>query len=101
VERLTPVSLTWLADEVRDPSAGTIEPEVHLGRAGSGRLAGTPVVVVTLSDGSTIQVAAAGTPYPLVVENPGGDVGELAFSAFAESSTVVPPASAVPLAAVV
>jgi hypothetical protein len=101
VQRLTPVSLTWLADEVREPSAASIGPDVHLARADSGRLAGTPVVVVPLSDGSTIQVAAAGPPYPLLVENPAGDAGELTLSAFEESATVVPPASAVDLTAAV
>jgi hypothetical protein len=97
VRRLTPISLIWVADVVRDPSEA-VEHDVHLGRAGSGRLTGTPVAVVTLADGSTIQVAAAGTPYPLVIENPGGHDGELSLSAFEEGATVVPPASAVDLA---
>jgi hypothetical protein len=100
VARLTPVSLVWLADEIRDPSAARIEPVVHLARAESGRLTGTPVVVVSLSDGSTIQVAAAGTPYPVVIDDPGGDAGELTLSAFEEGASVVPPSSAVDLASV-
>lgn len=94
VERLTPISLTWLAEAVRDPAAG-VEHDVHLGKATSGPLTGTPVAVVTLADGSTIQVAAAGTPYPLVIENPGGHDGDLALSAFEEGATVVPPTHAV------
>jgi hypothetical protein len=98
VQRLTPISLTWLADAVRHPSSA-IERRVHLGRATSGRLTGTPVAVVTLADGSTIQVAAAGPPYPLVIENPGGHRGELSLTAFEEAATVVPPASATDLAA--
>lgn len=98
VQRLTPISLVWLSDAVRDPSPA-IKPHVHLGRASSGRLAGTPVDVVTLVDGSTIQVAAAGPPYPLVIDDPGGHDGELTLSAFEEGTTVVPPADAVDLAA--
>lgn len=100
VQRLTPISLIWLADVVRDPSEA-VEHDVHLGTADSGRLTGTPVAVVTLADGSTIQVAAAGTPYPLVIENPGGHDGELSLSAFEEGATVVPPPSALDLAAAV
>jgi len=98
VQRLTPISLTWLADAVREPAAA-IEPDVTLGTADAGPLTGTPVAVVTLADGSTIQVAAAGTPYPLVVENPGGHAGDLGLSAFEEGATVVPPAHAVDLSA--
>jgi hypothetical protein len=98
VQRLTPISLSWLSDAVREPSSA-IGRDVHLGKAGSGRLTGTPVVVVTLADHSTIQLAAAGTPYPLVIENPGGHRGELDLSAFEEEATVVPPAAAADLAA--
>ena len=97
VGRLTPISLTWLADVVRDPAA-SVEPDVHLGTADAGPLTGTPVAVVTRVDGSTIQVAAAGPPYPLVIENPGGHDGDLGLSAFEEGATVVPPAHAVDLA---
>jgi hypothetical protein len=97
VRRLTPISLIWLADAVRDPSVA-IERDVRLGRATAGRVTGTPVAVITLADGSTIQVAAAGTPYPLVIERPGGHDGELDLSAFEESATVAPPASAIDLA---
>jgi hypothetical protein len=98
VRRLTPISLVWLSDAVRDPAAA-IEENVHLGRASSGRLTGTPVAVVTLVDGSTIQVAAAGPPYPLVIDNPGGHDGELTLSAVGEGTPVVPPARAIDLAA--
>jgi hypothetical protein len=98
VQRLTPISLIWLSDAVRDPEA-SVERDVHLGTADAGPLTGTPVAVVTLADGSTIQVAAAGTPYPLVIENPGGHDGDLALSAFEEGATVVPPAHAVDLSA--
>jgi hypothetical protein len=97
VQRLTPISLIWLADAVAHPSSA-VERDVHLGRASSGRLAGTPVAVVTMADGSTIQLAAAGTPYPLVIEKPGGHDGELTLSAFEEGATVVPPPSATDLA---
>jgi hypothetical protein len=51
-----------------------------------------------MADGSTIQLAAAGTPYPLVIEKPGGQDGELTLSAFEEGATVVPPPSATDLA---
>jgi hypothetical protein len=94
VQRLTPLSLVWLADAVRHPSAA-IQRGVHAGRVDSGPLTGTPVAVVTLVDGSTLEVAAVGQPYPLVVDDPGGHQGELRLSAFGKTAEVVPPASAV------
>lgn len=101
VEGLTPVTLIWLADEVRSPSKASIEQKVHLAVAqDAGKLTGTPVVVVPLSGPGSIQVTAVGKPRPLVLDHPGGLPGRLTLSAFGESAPVVAPSSSVDLASV-
>jgi hypothetical protein len=86
-------TLKGLADELRKPAGGTIKDDV-----GTATVDGKKVVVVTESDGSTLDVAATGTPYPLKATTKGGDSpGTLAFSDFGRRTTVTAPAGALDL----
>ena len=57
---MLPVHHPSLAEQLRHPTGATIEDAVS-----SGTLNGQKVVVVTQTDGSVLDVAATGTPYPL------------------------------------
>lgn len=81
------LSLSALTTELRQPSDGsTIEDKVT-----TAKLDGHPVVVVTQSDGSTLSVAATGTPYPLRAENKGSDAGTLTLSEFGTKQDISAP----------
>lgn len=58
------VTLKGLADAIRTPSGTTIEDPLD-----TATVDGQKVVVVTQSDGSTLDVAATGKPYPLKEES--------------------------------
>lgn len=66
-----------LAEELRQPSEGTIEDEVT-----SGEVDGEPVWEIRSSDGAVLRVAAEGTPYPLVFERSGDEAGVMRLSEF-------------------
>jgi hypothetical protein len=86
-------TLTGLADELRKPSGGSYEDAV-----GADALHGQKVVVVTQTDGSTLDVAATGPPYPLTAENKGSDSpGTLHLGDFGEKTTITAPANALDL----
>jgi hypothetical protein len=82
-------TLTGLADQLRKPSDGTYQDGVHLDK-----LAEQGVVVVTQTNGSTLDVAATGTPYPLKADNKGSDSpGTLTLSDFGRKTTITAPAN--------
>jgi hypothetical protein len=82
-------TLKGLADSLRNPKDGSIKDPVTMDKLG-----GQPVVVVTQSDGSTLDVAATGTPYPLRATDKGGtSPGTLSFSDFGKKTTITAPAN--------
>ena len=86
-------TLKGLADELRRPSNGTWKDPV-----GTATVAGQKALVVTESDGSTLDVAATGTPYPLKADTKGGESpGTLTFSDFGTRTTITAPAGALDL----
>lgn len=90
---LNPLSAEALVAELRNPSDSTIDDEVT-----TGQLDGQPVVRVTESDGSLLQVAAEGTPYPLqIAEKSATDGGELTLSEFGQPQQIVAPPNALDL----
>lgn len=99
---LTPVSLPSLADRLRDPPGNaTIEDAVRVDTVHGHdleKVSGDPVVVLTVTDGTTIDVAATGTPYPLLIARPDDRSDPLTFSAFDEREAIATPSSALDLA---
>jgi hypothetical protein len=87
-------TLKGLADSLRTPTGGTtINDPVS-----TATVDGQKVVVVTQSDGSTLDVASSGQPYPLKAENKGGDSpGTLTFSDFGKKTTITAPSGALDL----
>jgi len=79
------LSLTGLADEIRDPGDARIQDEV-----GTDERDGAPVVVVEDDAGGTLTVAGEGTEYPLEVETTGEDGGTMTFSRFGEEEIIAP-----------
>jgi hypothetical protein len=91
-----PVTLKGLADELRKPTSGaTINDAVH-----TGTLNGKKVVVVTQSDGSTLDVAATGSPYPLRTVDKGTNPGTVTASDFGKKTTITAPSGALDLSQV-
>jgi hypothetical protein len=85
-------TLKGLADELRHPTNGTIKDDVHTDTVG-----GKKVVVVTESDGSTLDVAAEGTAYPLRVVDKGSEASTITVGDFGEKTTVTAPSGALDL----
>ena len=87
-------TLKGLAESLRKPTGGTtINDPVS-----TATVDGQKVVVVTQSDGSTLDVASTGQPYPLKAENKGGDSpGTLTFSDFGKKTTITAPSGALDL----
>jgi hypothetical protein len=86
-------TLKGLADSLRKPSDGSIKDAVT-----TTSLDKQLVVVVSQTDGSTLDVAATGTPYPLKATDKGGDSpGTLTFSDFGKKTTITAPANALDL----
>jgi hypothetical protein len=85
-------SLKGLADQLRHPSNGTIKDAVH-----TGTVDGRKVVVVTESDGSTLDVAATGTPYPLRIVDKGKDAGTITAREFGKKTAITAPSGALDL----
>lgn len=81
-----------MADQLRKPTDATIEPKVH-----TDTLNGQKVVVVSQSDGSTLDVAATGTPYPLQTVDKGATTGTMTASDFGKRTTITAPSGAVDL----
>jgi hypothetical protein len=86
-------SLTKLADQLRKPEKTTWQPQVQ-----KGTYQGQDVVVITESDGSTTDVAAIGTPYPLHSEDKGTDPGTVTLSDFGTKVAITAPPSPIDLA---
>ena len=89
---LSQFSLQGLADELRHPSNGTIKDAVH-----TDTLDGHKVVVVTESDGSTLDVAATGTPYPLRIVDKGSEASTITASEFGKKTKITAPSGALDL----
>jgi hypothetical protein len=86
-------TLKGLADSLRKPTGATIKDAVTTAPV-DGQLA----VVVTQSDGSTLDVAATGAPYPLKATDKGGDSpGTLTFSDFGKKTAITAPSGALDL----
>jgi hypothetical protein len=90
--QLSQFSLKGLADELRHPSDGTIKDAVH-----PDTVNGQKVVVVTESNGSTLDVAATGTPYPLRIVEKGSNSGTINASEFGKKTTITAPSGALDL----
>lgn len=68
----------------------------HVTRSGTGAVAGQPTVVLRGADGSTLDVAAHGRPYPVRVVAPPGHHETLTFSRWNKvAAPAAPPASKV------
>ena len=89
---LSQFSLKGLADELRHPSDGTIKNDVH-----TDTLDGKEVVVVTESNGSTLDVAATGTPYPLRIVDKGSQSDTIDVSYFGKKVSITAPSGALDL----
>jgi hypothetical protein len=89
---ILPFSLKSLADDLRHPTGAKIKDDVH-----TGTLHGKKVVVVTQTDGSTLEVAATGTPYPLRTVDKGSDAGTFEASEFGKKVTITAPSGALDL----
>jgi hypothetical protein len=85
-------TLKGLADDLRKPTSGTIKDPVT-----TATVDGQKVVVVTESDGSTLNVAATGTPYPLKEESKGTEPSSVTLSDFGKKTTITAPAGALDL----
>ena len=82
---LTGTTVASLAAEVRAPIGATIADAVT-----ADELDGRPVWVVAASDGSTLYIAAEGTPYPLQM-TAAGDGGTARLSDFGSIEPIRPP----------
>jgi hypothetical protein len=90
--QLMPFSMKSLAEELRHPTDGKIKDDVK-----TSTLDGKKVVVVTQTDGSTLDVAAEGTPYPLRTVDKGKDAGTIDASDFGKKVTITAPSGALDL----
>jgi hypothetical protein len=84
---MLPFTLDSLAKELAKPSDGTTIKD----KVSTATYKGTKVVVVTSSDGSTVDVAASGTPYPVYSLNKGKDSGTVTLSDFGKRTTITAP----------
>lgn len=75
------------AKELKNPSDGAINTQVH-----KAQVNGKDVVVVTQKDGSELDVAAKGKPYPLRISNK-GESGALTFSGWGQTQPITTPPS--------
>jgi hypothetical protein len=87
-----PFSVKSLTDELRHPTDGKVEDAVR-----TSTLHGKKVVVVSQTDGSTLDVAATGTPYPLRTVDKGSDAGTFEVSDFGKKVTITAPSGALDL----
>jgi|tagenome__1003787_1003787.scaffolds.fasta_scaffold20767401_2 hypothetical protein len=81
-----------LADQIRKPAGAKIKNDVS-----TGTLDGKKVVVVSQTDGSTLDVASTGTPYPLRTVDKGENPGTVNASDFGKKVTITAPTGALDL----
>jgi hypothetical protein len=81
-------SATGLATELEHPSNSPIQTQVH-----KAKVDGKDVVVLTEKDGTEIDVAATGKPYPLRVIQKGTETGTLTFSGYGKQQAITTPPS--------
>jgi hypothetical protein len=91
-DQFSEFTIKGLADQIRHPSGATIKDDVK-----SGTLNGQKTVVVSQTDGSTLDVAATGSPYPLRAVDKGSNPGTITASDFGKKTTITAPAGAVDL----
>jgi hypothetical protein len=89
---LNQITFADLVAVLSHPTDVTYDDEV-----GTGTLNGQPVWLVTDSEGSTTQIAAQGTPYPLQVAISGTDRGKVTLSEFGAVPPITAPADFVDL----
>jgi hypothetical protein len=87
------LSLSTIVGEIRKPTNGTIAPAVK-----TGNVAGQPTVVVSQTDGSTLDVAATGQPYPLRIVDSSADGADATLSDFGVRQVITAPPGALDLA---
>jgi hypothetical protein len=85
-------TLKGLADELRKPTDATYKDPVT-----TATVDGQKVVVVTQTDGSTLDVAASGQPYPVKEESKGSSPSTVTLSDFGKKTTITAPAGALDL----
>lgn len=86
------LSLSVIVGEVRKPDNATINAPVK-----TGTVNGQKVLTLTESDGSTLDVAATGKPYPLHVVDRSSQGGDLTLSNFGVRTNITAPAGALDL----
>lgn len=89
---LVPFTMKGLSDELRHPTDAKIKDDVH-----TSTLDGKKVVVVTQTNGSTLDVAATGTPYPLRSDDKGKEAATVTVSDFGKKVTITAPTDALDL----
>lgn len=90
--QVLPFSMKSVTNDLRHPTGGKIEDAVH-----TSTLNGKKVVVVTQADGSTLEVAATGTPYPVRTSDKGSDSGTFDASDFGKKVPITAPSGALDL----
>jgi hypothetical protein len=90
--QVLPFTLSSLADQLRHPTDATVKSAVH-----TATVDGKKVVVVTQTDGSILDVAATGTPYPLRTVDKGADAGTVDASDFGTKVPITAPTGALDL----
>jgi hypothetical protein len=81
-------SATGLADDFEHPTDGPFQNDVH-----KAKVDGKSVVVVTQKDGSELDVAAKGKPYPVRAVSKGDQTGTLTFSGWDQTQPIKTPPS--------
>jgi hypothetical protein len=89
------LTLSGLADELRNPSDGAIEDEVR-----TEQLDGQDVLVVQQENGSELYVAADDPQYPLKTTTTGTDAETFTLDRFGETTTITAPTDALDLSQV-
>jgi hypothetical protein len=86
------LSLSTIVNEIRKPTNGTITPAVK-----TGTFAGQPTVVVSQTDGSTLDVAATGQPLPLHLVDTGTNGDDVTLTEFGVRQAITAPPGALDL----
>jgi hypothetical protein len=93
---LNTFTLKSLTDELRNPTDGKIKDPVT-----TATHSGKKVVVVSQSGGSTVDVAAEGTAYPLQFQNKGTSGGTLTLTDFGKKFDIKAPTGALDLSSLI
>ena len=77
-----------LASDLQHPTDSSFKTPVH-----KAKIDGKNVVVVTQQDGSELDVAASGKPYPVRIVNKGSSAGTTTFSGWGQTQPITTPPS--------